>query len=69
MPDTPDEIADLTDAAAAGPQSASVDGRAASSHPIPDLIALEKHRANTTTSGTGSKPAVRFFNTRPPGAT
>ena len=69
MPDTPDEIADLTDAAAAGPQSASVDGRSAVSHSIPDLIELEKHRANQLTAGRGSRPAVRFFNTKPPGAT
>ena len=68
MPDTPDEIAALTDAAAAGPQQASQDGRAASSHPIPDLIALEKHRANNATGSGGTRPAVRFFNTRPPGA-
>lgn len=68
MPDTPDEIADLTDAAAAGPLSASVDGRSATSHPIRDLIELEKHRANNNLSGSGTKPAVRFFKTKPPGA-
>lgn len=69
MPDTPDEIAELTDAAAAGPLSATVDGRSAVSHPIRELIELEKHRANNSLSGTGSKPAVRFFKTKPPGAT
>lgn len=69
MASTPDELATVTDAAAAGPQSASVDGRSATQHAIRDLIALEIHRANQQLAASGSKPAVRFFNTKPPGAT
>lgn len=42
---TPEEIAAITDETAAGPKSAAVDGNSVNSHPIPDLLALEKQRA------------------------
>lgn len=68
MPDTSDEIADLTDAAAAGPASASIDGRSASQHRIPDLIALENHRAaQTANTPSNGHFGLRFTTLIPPG--
>ena len=71
MPDTPDQVAALTDAAAAGPSSATVDGRSATSHKLADLIELEKYRANqeaASSSGSSTSLGIRFFKTSPPGA-
>jgi len=72
MPDTPDQIAGLTDAIASGPSSASVADRSASAQKIPDMIELEKYRRNTSaatfTPGLGQGIGVRFFKLVPPGA-
>jgi hypothetical protein len=69
MPDTPDEIAALTDAAAANPMSATVDGRSATAQRLADLIELEKWRANQAAAAAGSSGlGIRFVNTQPPGA-
>jgi hypothetical protein len=62
-----EEIESLTDAAAAAPKSVTVDGQTVQEHSIPDLIALENHRANKEAT-TGGRLGVGFFNTRPPGA-
>jgi len=68
---TPQEI---TDAAAAGPASASVDGRSGTQHSLRDLIELEKWRANQTAangpdgSGSSNTLGVKFFRTSPQGA-
>lgn len=68
MADSQEELEAITDAVAAGPQSAGNKAENATSHSIPDLIALEKHRAEVAASRSGNL-GVRFFNTKPPGAT
>ena len=62
------EIEAATDAAAAQPQQMSGDGINVTNRPIADLIAYEKYRAEVAARANG-RLGVRFFNTKPPGAT
>lgn len=66
MPDTPSEIDELIDTVAAGPASASVDGRSATSHKLSDLKDIRNDRAAQEASGT-SKFGLRFTKLVPGG--
>lgn len=66
MPDTPEEISELTDAAAAGPAQVSVAGNSVTAQRVPDLIALENHRAAQASVGQGHF-GLRFTKLVPPG--
>jgi hypothetical protein len=69
MPNTPEDIENMTDALAAGPASAAVDGRAASAHKLGDMIDYEKYRRNLNAAEAppGGGIGVKFFQLRPPG--
>ena len=62
------EIEAATDAAAAQPQQMSGDGINVTNRSIADLIAYEKYRAEQVAAA-NNRLGVRFFNTKPPGAT
>jgi len=58
----PDTTADKIDELLDKPRSVSADGLSVSQHPIPDLIALEKHRTRKSASPFG----VRLGRWTPP---
>jgi hypothetical protein len=62
------EIEAATDAAAAKPQQMTADGISVTNRSTQDLIAYEKYRKETSAAANG-RLGVRFFNTKPPGAT
>lgn len=66
MPAELDDLADITDAAASKPQSASIDGNSVSKHPLSDLIALEKYRAANVQASSAGR--LIFNKISPPGA-
>lgn len=60
MPDASDIAETIAEVAADGVESASQDGRTATSFPIPDLIAAEKHTAGKeAVSGTNPQGGSR----------
>lgn len=67
MPD----ISQAVEYAAENPASASVDGRSATSHPIPDLILAEQYVAakTATTGGRSLWGMTRPARVVPPGTT
>jgi hypothetical protein len=64
-PPTPQQI---TDANAAGPASASVDGRSGTAHNIADMIDYEKWRYNIAAAQNSQALGFKVFGTRPTGA-
>ena len=66
MPDSADEVDDLIDTVAAGPKSATVDGRSATSQDLDDLLKIRNDRAAQAAASTG-KFGLRFSRLVPPG--
>lgn len=59
MPNTADEMDEIIDTVAAGPASASVDGRSATSHKLSDLQAIRNDRASQA-AATNANFGIRF---------
>lgn len=53
MPDSADEVAELTDAVAAAPAEVTIGPNSTTAHKVPDLIQLENHRAAQAAVGKG----------------
>jgi len=66
MPDSADDIEDIIDSVAAGPSSASVDGRSATAQKLSDLRQIRDDRAASAAAGS-SKFGLRFSQLVPPG--
>lgn len=65
MPDLSSQIEDAADT----PQSATIDGRAATARPIKDLIEADRYlQERTAAQNSNTRLGIRFFNTSPPGS-
>ena len=64
-----DEVSDaISENAVAGIKSVTVDGQTTTAHDLEQQIEADKYLRNRS-AASGSKVPIRFFNTRPPGAT